>query len=141
MSKKLPSIEELNRLNHNTLMESLGIEYTEAGEGFVCAKMPVDTRTIQPSGIVHGGASLALAETIGGLGSVLLIDYDNFDIRGSSIFANHVGAAKSAWVFARAEIIHQGEKTHVWNIDVRDENQKLVSSIRLTNFIIPRQAI
>ncbi|MCF8228651.1 MAG: PaaI family thioesterase [Bacteroidales bacterium] len=132
------SLEEINQMNRGTLMETLGIEYTEVGAGFVSAKMPVDHRTLQPSKIIHGGANIALAETIGGLGSVLLVDYTSFDVRGSSISANHVGTAKSGWVRARAEIIHRGERTHVWNIDIKNEEGKLISTIRLTNFIIPK---
>ena len=132
------SLEEINKLNAGTLMENLGIEYTEVGKGFVKAKMPVDQRTLQPSKIIHGGANIAMAETIGGLGSVLLVHYTKYDVRGSSISANHVGTAKSGWVYGRAEIIHHGEKTHVWNIDIKNEEGKLISTIRLTNFIIPK---
>lgn len=133
-------LEEINRLNNNTLMGNLGIEYTDVGEGYVVARMPVDERTIQPGGIIHGGANVALAETIGGLGSVLLIDYEKFDIRGSSIYANHVGTASTGWVHGRAEIIHKGEKTHVWNIDIRNDENKLISTLRLTNFIVTRES-
>lgn len=127
---------ELNQMNKGTLMESLGIEYTEIGEGYVCAKMPVDHRTSRPGNILHGGANVALAETIGGLGSFVLVDNATFDVRGSQISANHTGAVTVGWVYGRAEIIHRGERTHVWNIDIRDENQRLISTIRLTNFII-----
>jgi len=132
------SIEELNKINSGTLVENLGIEYTEISEGLVCAKMPVDKRTFRPGNMLHGGANVVLAETIGGLGSYLLVDNKIFDVRGSQISANHTGAAYSGWVFGRAEIIHRGERTHVWNIDIRDENQRLISTIRLTNFIVRR---
>jgi hypothetical protein len=130
------SIEELNATNAGTLMESLGIEYTEVSEGRVYAKMPVDKRTVRPGNILHGGANVALAETIGGMGSFVLIDNETFDVRGSQISANHTGAASSGWVYATAEIIHRGKRTHVWNIDIRDEDERLISTIRLTNFII-----
>ncbi len=134
------TIEELNRMNRDTLMESLGIEYLETGEGYVKARMPVDRRTIQPvANILHGGASLALAETVGSLGSILLIDADHYDVRGAQISANHVRPVTEGWVTAEARIIYQGKHTHLWNIDIRDENEQLVSSSRLTNFIIPRQ--
>lgn len=123
-------------MNEGTLMSSLGIEYTDIGEGYVTARMPVDHRTVRPGNILHGGANVALAETIGGLGSFVLIDNETFDVRGSQISANHTGAATKGWVYGRAEIIHRGERTHVWNIDIRDENQRLISTIRLTNFII-----
>ena len=132
------SIEELNNFNKNTLMDQLGIEYLESREGFVSAKMPVDHRTKQPLGILHGGASLALAETIGSMGSALLVDLKKFDVRGAGINANHVGAISKGWVFGKAEIIHRGRYTHVWNITITDENGRQISISRLTNMIIER---
>jgi len=132
------SVDELNHMNKGTLMESLGIEYTSVSEGLVCAKMPVDKKTFRPGNILHGGANLAMAETIGGLGSFLMVDHEKFDVRGSQISANHTGSAKSGWVHGRAEIVHKGEKTHVWNIDISDENGRLISTARLTNFILPK---
>lgn len=132
------SIEELNKINAGTLVENLGIEYTEISEGLVRAKMPVDPRTYRPGNMLHGGANVVLAETIGGLGSFLLVDNETFDVRGSQISANHTGSAYNGWVYGRAEIIHRGERTHVWNIDIRDENQRLISTVRLTNFIVRR---
>lgn len=132
-------IEELNKINRGTLMEQLHIEYVEVGDGYVKGRMPVNERTKQPMGILHGGANLALAETIGGLGSALIVDLDEFDVRGSQISANHVGTAHSGWVYAEARIIHRGRNTHVWNIDIKDEAGKMVSSCRLTNFVIKRK--
>ncbi len=133
------TIEELNRLNQNTLMEQLGIEYLEVKDGYVYARMPVNEKTKQPMGILHGGSSLALAETVGSLGSAFIVDLDANDVRGSHMSANHVRSAKNGWVFARAQIIHRGRNTHVWNIDILDEEGQLVSSCRLTNFIIARE--
>lgn len=132
------SIEELNASSHKTLMQQLGIEYLEKREGYIKARMPVDERTKQPMGILHGGASLALAETIGSVGSALLIDLNKFDIRGANINANHVGAISSGWVYGEAEIIHKGRYTHVWNITIKDENGRLISVSRLTNMIIKK---
>lgn len=132
-------VEELNRMNQGTLMEQLHIEYLEVADGYVKARMPVNERTRQPMGILHGGANLALAETIGGLGSALVVDLDEYDVRGSQISANHVGTAHAGWVFAEAHIIHRGKNTHVWNIDIRDEVGKMVSTCRLTNFILKKQ--
>ena len=132
-------IDQLNKLSEGTLIKQLHIEYLEVGDGFVKARMPVNERTKQPMGILHGGANLALAETIGGLGSVLIVDFDKYDVRGSQISANHLGTAHSGWVFAEAKIIHRGKNTHVWNIDIVDEEGKMVSTCRLTNFIIRRQ--
>lgn len=130
-------IEILNTLNTNSLMESLGIEYLEVGEGYVIGQMPVDRRTIQPAGILSGGASLAFAETLGGLGSSLLVDNEQFHVVGAQLSANHIGMATHGKVTGEARIVHQGKKTHVWNIDIKNEEGKLVSSARLTNMIIP----
>ncbi len=132
------SMEELNSSNHNTLMQQLGIEYLEKREGYVKARMPVDKRTLQPMGILHGGASLALAETIGSLGSALLLDLDKYDVRGANINANHVGAVSEGWVYGEAELIHRGRYTHVWNITIKDETGRLISVGRLTNMIIEK---
>lgn len=131
-------IAELNKLNRNTMMELLGIEYLEAAEGYVKARMPVDKRTHQPMGLLHGGASLALAETVGSFGSAIMVDLAKFDVRGSHMSGNHLRAVKEGWVFAEAHIIHKGRNTHLWNIDIKDEEGRLVSTCRLTNFVIPR---
>ena len=132
------TIETLNELNKNTLMEQLGIEYLEVKDGFVYARMPVNEKTMQPMGILHGGSSLALAETLGSLGSAFIVDLEKNDVRGSHMSANHVRAARLGWVFAKAVIIHRGRNTHVWNIDIFDEDDQLVSTCRLTNFIIAK---
>lgn len=132
------SIEAFNQINQGTLMESLGIEYTEIAEGRVCAKMPVDHRTVRPGNFLHGGANVALAETIGGLGSFVMVDNEKYDVLGSQISANHTGVACPGWVFGTAEIIHQGKRTHIWNINIHDENDRLISTIRLTNFIVKK---
>jgi len=140
MMNKNSTIEELNALNKNTLMEQLGIEYLEVKDGYVCARMPVNEKTKQPMGILHGGSSLALAETIGSIGSALIVDLEKNEVRGSHMSANHVRAAKCDWVYAKAVIIHRGRNTHVWNIDIFDEADQLVSTCRLTNFIIARES-
>lgn len=132
------SMDELNSTNKKTLMEQLGIEYLDKREGYVKARMPVDERTKQPMGILHGGASLALAETIGSVGSALIVDLSKYEVRGANINANHVGAVSSGWVYGVAEIIHRGRYTHVWNINITDENGKLISVSRLTNMIIKK---
>lgn len=138
MTTSDPLLEEFNALNKNTLMEQLGIEYLEVKQGYVYARMPVDKRTMQPNGILHGGASLALAETLGGFGSSIMIDRSKQEVRGSHMSANHVRAAKAGWVFGKASLLHHGRNTHVWNIDILNEDQLLVTSCRLTNFIIAK---
>lgn len=132
------SLEQLNSFNKNTLMSQLGIEYLEVAEGFVKAKMPVDGRTKQPMGILHGGASLALAETIGSMGSALMVDLGKFDVRGASISANHVGSTKEGFVLGSAKLVHKGKYTHVWDIVITDENERRISISRLTNMIIKK---
>ncbi len=132
------NIDELNATNKNTLMEQLGIEYVEAKDGYIKAKMPVDNRTKQPMGLLHGGGSLALAETVAGIGSALIVDLATHDVRGSQVSANHLRAAKDGWVYAEAHLLHRGRNTHLWDIEIKDEEGFLVSAIRLTNFIIAK---
>ena len=132
------SLEELNNFSNKTLMAQLGIEYLEIAEGYVKAKMPVDYRTMQPMGILHGGASLALAETIGSMGSALIVDLSKFDVRGASINANHVGSIREGFVYGKAKLVHKGKYTHVWDIVITDENERRISISRLTNMIIEK---
>lgn len=131
-------IEIINGINKGSLMESLGIEYTEVRDGYVLGKMPVDKRTIQPAGILSGGASMAFGETLGGLGSALIVDLDKYSVVGTQITGNHVGMGTSGFVTGEATIVHRGRTTHVWNIDITNEQGKLVSSVRLSNLIIEK---
>ena len=137
MDKK-STINQLNQLNKNTMMEPLGIEYLEAETGYLKARMPVNDNTKQPNGILHGGANLALAETVAGLGSAMMVNMEKYHVRGAQVSANHVGTASSGWVYAEGKIIHKGKNTHVWNIDIKNEDGKLLSTCRLTNFIQSR---
>ena len=132
------SLDELNNFSNNTLMAQLGIEYLEIADGYVKAKMPVDHRTMQPMGILHGGASLALAETIGSMGSALMVDLSKYDVRGASISANHVGSIREGFVYGNARLVHKGKYTHVWDIVISDENERRISISRLTNMIIEK---
>ena len=131
-------ISELNAQSKGTLMEQLGIEYLEIKDGYVKAQMPVDHRTKQPFDILHGGASLALAETVASLGSALLVDLNNFDIRGASVTSNHVGAVRSGMVFGEARIIHRGKMTHVWDVDIKNEQGVRASIARVTVMVVPK---
>jgi 1,4-dihydroxy-2-naphthoyl-CoA hydrolase len=130
------SIEQMNKTSKGTLMEALGIEYLIVEDAYIKAKMPVDGRTRQPFGILHGGASVALAETIGSMGSAVLMGDVKADVRGAGITANHVKAVKSGWVYGEARCIHQGKNTHLWDIQIKNEAGELVSTARLSNFII-----
>ncbi|TVR40082.1 MAG: hotdog fold thioesterase [Cryomorphaceae bacterium] len=131
-------LEKANQFNKNTLMETLGIEYTAIGDDFIRAKMPVDHRTHQPMGLLHGGATAALAESMGSLGSYLMIDQDNQAVVGIEINANHLRSARKGYVFAEGKLIHKGKTLHVWDIKVWDEREKQIAICRLTNMIIPR---
>lgn len=132
------TLDQLNNFNDNTLMAQLGIEYLEVADGYIKAKMPVDERTMQPMGILHGGASLALAETIGSMGSAIIVDLKKYDVRGASISANHVGSITEGYVYGEARILHQGNYTHVWDIVISDKNGRKISISRLTNMIIKK---
>src|SRR5262249_45384762 len=133
---KQVSIEELNRRGANTLMEAIGIRFTGIGENFLEAEMPVDARTHQPRGILHGGASVALAETLGSVGAALAID-PGFRPVGLEINANHIRSVSSGTVIGRAEPIHMGRTTQIWEIRIRTPDEKLVCVSRLTLAILP----
>ncbi len=130
------SIEDLNKLNKNTLMEALGIEYTSIGENFVNAKMPVNKNTHQPMGLLHGGANAALIESIGSVGSALCIDLKKQAIVGLEVNANHVKGVKDGFVYAFGKLIHEGKSTHLWHVDIKNEKGELVSTGRLTIMVI-----
>lgn len=132
------SMEELNSINKNTMMEWMGIEYIEAGDGYLKARMPVDKRTFQPMKILHGGANLALAETVAGFGSSLIVDMEVYEVRGAQVSANHIGVAREGFAIAEGKLIHKGKNTHVWNIDITDETGRALSICRITNFIVKK---
>lgn len=130
------SLAEIKELNEGTMMETLGIEYIELSEGYVYARMFVKNELSQPYGMLHGGASMAMAESVGGVGSAYYLGIKDYVIRGMQLSANHVKAAKvGTYVYATATIMHKGRQTHVWNIDIKNEDGELVSSCRLTNFV------
>jgi 1,4-dihydroxy-2-naphthoyl-CoA hydrolase len=132
--------EQLNQMNSNTLMDSLGIRFIEGGKEYIKASMPVDQRTHQPMGLLHGGASAALIESIGSLGSALMCDLQTEYPVGLEVNANHVGGVKSGNVIGVGKLVHGGKKTHVWQVDIYDEaSEKLVCTGRLTVIIITKK--
>ena len=134
--KQIP-IDLINSMNKNTLMEKLGIECIELGDDYVVSKMPVDQRTHQPMGLLHGGASAALIESIGSMGSTLLLDITKQHPVGIEINANHVGGIRSGNVIAKGKIIHAGKRTHLWQVDIHEEgSEKLICTGRLTVMIV-----
>ena len=129
----------IKHFGKDTMSEHLGIEWMEVGADFVTARMPVDKRTRQPHGLLHGGASCVLAETIGSVASYLVIDSSNFFCVGLEINANHIRAAKDGYVIGKALPLHIGSSTHVWDIKIVDEKEKLICVCRLTVAIIKRK--
>jgi uncharacterized protein (TIGR00369 family) len=133
--------DALNEQGRGTMVEHLGIRFTEIGADYLRATMPVDARTRQPMGLLHGGASVVLAETIGSTGATLCVDPDRYQCVGLDINANHVGAARSGVVTGTARPFHIGSRTHVWSIEVVNEAQKLICVARLTVAVIQRGAL
>lgn len=133
------SPEHLNALSPDTLLENLEIEFTEVGSDYLIAKMPVSKKTHQPMGMLHGGASVALAESIGSTGTYLMINTDTHIAVGLEINANHVGGAHSGYVYGKGTLVHAGKSTHIWNIEIRDKREKLISVCRLTMMILERK--
>jgi 1,4-dihydroxy-2-naphthoyl-CoA hydrolase len=128
--------ESINRMGDNNLSAHFGIQISEIGDNFIKATMPVDHRTKQPYGLLHGGASVALAETVGSYASHLVIDQAKYWAVGLEINANHIKKVSSGMVTACARPIHLGKSTHVWHIEICDENQNLVCISRLTVAIV-----
>ena len=133
------SIEKLKPLGPNTMAAHIGIEWVEVGENFMKAKMPVDQRTNQPYGLLHGGASCVLAETLGSVASAMVIDHSKFYCVGLEINANHVRGVREGYVTGVASPLHLGSTTHVWDIKIYDEKEKLVCVSRLTVAILTRK--
>ena len=120
----------------STMVEALGIEVTDFGDQYICGKMPVDHRTKQPFGLLHGGASVALAETLGSMGAGMQIDRNTHAVVGIEINASHLKAVKDGWVFGRATAVRIGRKIQVWKIDIEDEKENLVCKSRLSLAVI-----
>ena len=122
----------------STLVETLGIEVTDFGDRYICGKMPVDQRTKQPFGLLHGGASVALAETLGSMGAGMQIDLNTHAVVGIEINASHLKAVANGWVFGRATAVRVGRKIQVWEIDIVDEKENPVCKSRLSLAVIEK---
>jgi uncharacterized protein (TIGR00369 family) len=129
------TIEQINAICKNTFISHLEIEFLEVGADFIKAKMPVNSKKHQPTGILHGGASLALAETVAGAGSSILIDASQYNVYGLQVTGNHLATISEGDVFAYAQIVHCGQTTHVWDVKITDINEKLISIVRVTNIV------
>ncbi len=132
------SLSEINSWSKNTMLECLNIEFTKIGDNYLCAEMPVNKNTHQPYGILHGGASVALAESVGSTGSALLVDLNKFMVNGIEINANHIRTKKDGVVTAKATILHKGRTTHIWEVKITDELNKLICVCRITNIVIKK---
>lgn len=133
------SLDHLSQLGKGTMGDYMCIEWVELGDDFLKAKMPVDYRTRQPYGLLHGGASCVLSETIGSVASAMVVDHSNFYCVGLEINANHIRSVKDGFVTGLALPLHIGASTHVWDIKIYDEREKLICVSRLTVAVIPRK--
>ncbi len=132
-------LEKLNSINKNTLMETLDIHYTEIGSDYLVATMPVNSRVHQPMGLLHGGATVALAESVGSAASHYFTKDDRTEVRGIEINANHLRSVKTGIVQATARIIHKGRSTHLWEIKIEDEEGRLISICKLTCIVLAKK--
>jgi len=132
-------LEKMSNLNQNTMATTIGLELTDIGNDYVCGKIPVDSRTIQPFGFLHGGASVALAETIGSLAGQMQVDPEREIVLGIEINANHIKSVKEGWVYGKASPIKIGKKNQVWEIQITDVEKKLVCISRLTLAVLKKR--
>ncbi len=128
-----------NSICKGTLMETLEITFVDVGENFLIAKMPVTPRVYQPDGVLHGGATVALAESVGSAASYIFLDGNQYYVRGIEIAANHVKSIKEGFVFAKASIIHKGRTTQLWEIKITNEANELISNCKLTTIALPKE--
>lgn len=133
------SLDYLNSISKNSLIEHLGIKYTDIGKDRLVASMPVNNKTCQPHGHLHGGASLALAESVGSAASVMTVDPERYSVSGLEINANHIKSVNKGMVHATAKLLHLGKTIHVWEVRVVDDNNDLVTVCRLTNLILMKR--
>ncbi len=131
-------LEKLNSVGKNTLMETLDIKFIEVDENKVVATMPVTTKVHQPDGVLHGGATVALAETVGSYASFLSVDKEKQMVRGIEISANHLRSIREGLVIATARPIHKGRTTQLWEIKIVDEQDKLISLCKLTTIVLSK---
>lgn len=120
-------------------MQTLDIEFVDAGDDFLVATMPVNSRVHQPMGLLHGGATVALAESVGSAASIMFINHEKQEVRGIEISANHLKSKREGMVTATATILHKGRSIHLWEIRIVDENDSLISLCKLTNMILPKR--
>lgn len=133
---KQDALKRINTFQNNTMTEQIGIEITDFGDDFICGRMPVDHRTVQPFGLLHGGASATLAETLGSIAGGLKVDRELQTVVGVEINCNHLRSAKDGWVYGKATPFKIGRKIQVWNIEIKNDDDKLVCVSRLTLAVV-----
>ncbi|MBT3518701.1 MAG: hotdog fold thioesterase [Candidatus Marinimicrobia bacterium] len=133
------ALQKINEFQKNTITGVLGIEITDIGSDYICGKMPVDERTIQPFGLLHGGASAVLAESLGSIAGGMQVNRETQTVVGVEINCNHLRSARGGWVFGKATPIKIGRKIHVWNIEIKNDDGKLVAVSRLTLAVIDKK--
>jgi 1,4-dihydroxy-2-naphthoyl-CoA hydrolase len=133
------SLDEVKKMCIGNMVEHVGIEFTAVGDDFLMAKMPVDHRTIQPAGLLHGGASVVLAETLGSVAANLVVDSSKKTCVGLEINANHIRSIRSGWVYGMARPIHLGRATQVWEIRIADDEDRPVCVSRITMAVLNRE--
>lgn len=132
-------LERINSSNKNTLMDTLDIEFIDIGKDFLVAKMPVTSKVYQPDGVLHGGATVALAESVGSAVSYMSVDYMDKTVRGIIISANHLKSVKDGFIYAKATPLHKGRTTQLWEIKITDDNDNLISHCKLSTMILKRK--
>ncbi len=128
----------VNAVSPGTLMETLDIKYTDVGENYMTASMPVTSKVHQPDGVLNGGATVALAESLGGAASHVFVDTSKYWVRGVEIAANHLKSVRSGHVHAKAVLLHKGRTLQLWDIKVTDDEGNLISVVKLTNILLPK---
>ena len=136
---KNKALQKMNDFQKNTIIEVLGIQITDFGPEYFCGKMPVDHRTVQPYGLLHGGASAVLAESLGSIAGGMKVNRDTQTVVGVEINCNHLRSARDGWVYGKATPVKIGRKIHVWNIEIKNEDDKLVAVSRLTLAVIDKK--
>lgn len=134
------TLKQVNSFNESTMMGSIGIKFTKVEKGYIEATMPVDARTHQPYGLLHGGASAALAETIASFGSHYLVMDEGALCVGVELNINHLKSKRNGYVTGKAKILHQGRSSHVWSIEIVDEENNLIAISRLTVMVKRKQS-
>ncbi len=135
---KTEILQKCREMCKNTLMETLDIEFIDVTEDTITARMPVTSKVHQPDGVLHGGASVALAESVGSAGAFIFLQEENVAIRGIEIAANHIKGIRSGFVFAKGSMIHKGRTTQLWQIRITNENDELISLVKLTTLTLRR---